>query len=258
MVERSAGQPEVRAGESELDDMGQVLPRQVGMGEHDPLGSSGGARGVHQSVDVVGRHRHGLDHLARAWRADRPVWSTRSGREKRCEARTREASMPAVASSARLDQRAVADQGPGPGVLEDVAHLGCGQAPVDGHGHRTQVVGGEDRLEELGAVVGEERHHVASADSVGRQAPGQSDGPPGHLPIGHGPALEHRHGLVGRTGGVVGQHREPVHVGCHGRCRGHRGLLTGGAAASRCASRASHGTAVTPLVEKQSPQGTAR
>ena len=57
MIEGTAGKPEVRAGEAELDDVGQVLPRQVGVGDHDALGPTGGARRVHQAVDIVGRRR---------------------------------------------------------------------------------------------------------------------------------------------------------------------------------------------------------
>ena len=59
------------------------------------------------------------------------------------------------------------------GVLEDVAHLGRGEPPVDRHGDRAEVVGGEDRLEELGAVVREQADDVAAPDAALVQAAGQ-------------------------------------------------------------------------------------
>ena len=61
MVQRSAGEPEVLARETELDDVGKVLPRQVGVGDHHALGATRRARRVHQAVDIVavGGHRRG-------------------------------------------------------------------------------------------------------------------------------------------------------------------------------------------------------
>ena len=75
-----------------------------------------------------------------------------------------------------------------------------------------EVVGGEDRLEELGAVVREERHDVARPDPALGQATGQRGHAAGHLPVGRGLSLEHRDHLVRRPLGVVGEHVEPVHV----------------------------------------------
>ena len=74
-------------------------------------------------------------------------------------------------------------------VLEDVAHLGRGEPPVDRHGDGAEVVGGEQRLEELGAVVREECHDVARTDAArgqaarparphGRPSPGRSSASP--------------------------------------------------------------------------------
>ena len=61
----------------------------------------------------------------------------------------------------QLRQRVVADDGGGAGVLQDVADLGRGEPPVDRHGDGAQVVGGKEHLQELGAVVGEQRHDIA-------------------------------------------------------------------------------------------------
>ena len=48
-------------------------------------------------------------------------------------------------------------------VLEDEAELGGCQPPVDRHRDRAQVVGGEDRREELDVVVREQPDDVARA-----------------------------------------------------------------------------------------------
>ena len=64
------------------------------------------------------------------------------------------------------DERPVAHERAGLGVVEDVAQLRRGEPPVDRHGDRAEVVGGEDRLQELGAVVREEPDDVARADAT--------------------------------------------------------------------------------------------
>ena len=163
VVERPAGQAEVGAREAELDDVREVLPRQVGVGEHDALGPSGRARRVHQAVDVVGRR--GSVHLpGRGGPADRRARSIRQGRGG--DAGPHERALDALRRLAReVEQRLVAHQRSSLGVLEDVADLGRGEPPVDRHGDRAQVVGGEDRLEELGAVVGEQADDLARPDA---------------------------------------------------------------------------------------------
>ena len=110
------------------------------------------------------------------------------------------------------DERLVAHERPRLGVLEDVAHLGRGEPPVDRHGDGAEVVGGEERLEELGAVVREQADDVAAPDAALGSPPASAAARVGHLAVGGGLALEHRHRLVGRAGRVVGEHGEPVHV----------------------------------------------
>ena len=75
--------------------------------------------------------------------------------------------------SASGEQRLVAHEGAGAGVLQDVAHLRRGETPVDGHGDGPEVVGGEDRLEELRAVVGR---------GGPRRRPGRRRAPTGRRP----------------------------------------------------------------------------
>ena len=50
--------PRSALGEAELDDVREVLPRQVGVRDHDALRAPGGARRVHQPVDVVAPTAH--------------------------------------------------------------------------------------------------------------------------------------------------------------------------------------------------------
>ena len=53
VIQRSTGQADVGVGESELRDVRVVLPRQVGVGDHDALRPPGGSGRVHQPVDVI-------------------------------------------------------------------------------------------------------------------------------------------------------------------------------------------------------------
>ena len=54
VVERPAGQTQVRVREPELHHVGQVLPGQVPVRDHHALRTAGGSRRVHEPVDVVG------------------------------------------------------------------------------------------------------------------------------------------------------------------------------------------------------------
>ena len=146
VVQRPAGEAEVVAGEAELDEVGEVLPRQVGVGEHHALGPPGGARRVHQPVDVVGGRRRRGGTALDARSSARVVHPSRAAGEML--ACTQRGSMPLVASSASSTQRLVAHERPRLGVLEDVADLRRGQPPVDRHGDGAEVVGREDRLED--------------------------------------------------------------------------------------------------------------
>ena len=69
-------------------------------------------------------------------------------------------------------------------MLKDVPHLRRGQPPVDRHNDRAEVVRGEDRFEELWAVVGEKSDDVATSDASFGQAAGQPGRPRRHLPVG--------------------------------------------------------------------------
>src|SRR5437764_603318 len=86
-------------------------------------------------------------------------------------------------ASHTVGKRVVVHEGARLGVLEDVANLGCRQPPVDRHGDGPEVVGGEDRLQELGAVVGQKPDHVAPTDTPFRQPAGQRRGARRHLRV---------------------------------------------------------------------------
>ena len=60
-----------------------------------------------------------------------------------------------------LDEGFVANECSSSGVVEDERELRRGEPPVDRHRNRAQMVRGEDRLEELGAVVREDADDVA-------------------------------------------------------------------------------------------------
>ena len=89
--------------------------------------------------------------------------------------------MPTVASSAERQQRFVTDERTSLRVLEDVAHLRRRQPPVDRHGDGAEIVGGEHRLQELGAVVrrgGPPRHHGTDPASRPARRPARPPGRP--------------------------------------------------------------------------------
>ena len=76
-----------------------------------------------------------------------------------------------------VDERVVAHERARFGVLEDVPQLRRREPPVDRHRDRAEVVGGEDRRQELDAVVREQPDDVAGADAA-RVQPGRERGRP--------------------------------------------------------------------------------
>ena len=174
VVERPARETEIHAGEAELDDVREVLPREVGVGQHDALRAARGARGVHQPVNIVAGHRQRGGDARRRPELDqrRPPF--------RCHRRDADADDIAVPCPSLLrsrDRRATRrHQRTRFRVVEDVAQLRRREPPVDRHRDHAEVVRGEDALEELGAVVREQADHVAGADPAlvqpGRQRGG--------------------------------------------------------------------------------------
>ena len=172
VVQRAAGQPEVGRREPELGDVGQVLPRQVGVGDHDALGPTGRPRRVHQPVDVVGvvrgraAARTGLE-LGEAAPTARAGSARADTHQRGLHVRSR--------GPGQVAECVVADQCPRRGVLQDVTHLRGRQPPVDRHGNGAEVVRGEHHLEELRTVVGEQPDDVTLAHPSLGQPAGQGD-----------------------------------------------------------------------------------
>ena len=101
-------------------------------------------------------------------------------------------------------------------MLQDEAELRRGEAPVDRHRDRAQVVRREDRRHELVAVVREQADHVTRADTTLLEPARQCGSPVDHPLVGDGLVAEHAERLVGSAARVVLQHAEPTHVGIHG------------------------------------------
>src|SRR6185436_9545767 len=97
-------------------------------------------------------------------------------------------------------------------VLEDEPELGCREAPIDRHRDRAEVVGREDRREELVAVVGEQADDVAGTDAARVQTACERGGPLGHPAIRHDVVAADRERLVGCAARVVLEHADPAHV----------------------------------------------
>ena len=160
------------------------------MGEHDALGAPGGTRRVHQPVDVIRRRRAGGAGASavRSVSQRPPSHSARAPKRRRVRARPPARPSPA---SAERDQGGVAHERLGLRVLEDVAHLRRRQPPVDRHRHGTEVVGGEDGLEELaGSCRTAAPTTSPCADPALVQTAGKSDGVCGQLPVRRRLALE--------------------------------------------------------------------
>jgi hypothetical protein len=115
----------------------------------------------------------------------------------------------------QVEQLVVGDDGPSLRVLEDVGDLGGGEPPVDRHGDGAQVVGGVDGGEEVGAVVGEQRPHVAGPDAPFLEAAGHRGGPVDHGAVGDDVVAVDRQGLLGHPPRVVLQDAEPAQIRVH-------------------------------------------
>ena len=157
------------------DDVREVLPRQVGVRDHDALRATRRSRRVHQAVHVVTRGRRAFRDARRRPQLAR-AQSTR--RAPVGEAHPDEVAFHRLRRLVgEIDERVVAHQRPRFRVVEDVPELRRGEPPVDRHRDRTQVVRGEDRLEELGAVVREQPDDVTGADPAFLQPRRERGGP---------------------------------------------------------------------------------
>ena len=123
VVQRPARQTDVGTGEAELDDVGDVLPGQVGVGDHHALRTAGGAGGVHQPVEVIARGGRPLHPSGRRLQIPEPL---PPGGARGRHAHADETVLVAVRRLVgELEELTVAHQRARPGVLEDVAHLGA-------------------------------------------------------------------------------------------------------------------------------------
>ncbi len=114
-----------------------------------------------------------------------------------------------------VDECVIANECARVGVLEDEPQLRGRQPPVDRHRDRTQMVGGEDRREELEVVVREQPDDVTARDAARFEARRQCRGPVGHPLIGDDVARADRERLVRCAERVVLEHPEPAHVRIH-------------------------------------------
>jgi len=103
------------------------------------------------------------------------------------------------------------------GVLEESDTVCCHGIAIDRHRHRAEVVDREDRLEELDAVVGEQRDDIAACHACGSERAGKLPRPLRHLAIGDGAAFEHHDRVIGRRLGSVPEDPTPVQIRLHPR-----------------------------------------
>ena len=92
----------------------------------------------------------------------------------------------------------VGHEGLGPGVGQDVGHLGADQVVVDGHQVPPGLQAGEVQLEHLDAVGQERGHHVAGLQVHAPQAVDHLVGPAQQLACGVlGPVRRHQRQVLG-------------------------------------------------------------
>ena len=109
----------------------------------------------------------------------------------------------------------VHDEGPGLGVVDDVADLGTDEVPVDGGHVQAALVCGQAHGQLLEAVGQQGRHLVALAEPGSPQAPRDPVGQCGQLAEGQLVVLSIDHGQEVRIG--FGDAPQPQGVGvCHG------------------------------------------
>ena len=144
----------------------------VGVGQHHALGAAGGARGVHDEADVVGRRRRrdAATGVAAASSASYSSPSAPSGVTSMtcstCGSRSRILSI-------ERHQLGADDQHLGAGVVDGVVDLVAGRAPVDDRVGGAQRAGGQRHLDAGRVVLVEERDDVAAADAERLQRAGQ-------------------------------------------------------------------------------------
>ena len=222
VVQGSAGQTDVGIREAELGDMGVVLPRQVCMGDHDALRAARGPGRVGQPVDVVAMDLH----ARRTGGTGNQVGKPHPPRE--APGRRAHPEEVAVQLARRfvgeLDEAVIGHERPSSGVVQDVPHLVRSEPPVDRHRNRSDVVGGEDRGQELDAVVGEQADDVAGTDSLRQKPACQGGCPVGHSLVGDDVVAEDREWVVRGAAGVVLEHADPAHIRVH---QGHRRRRSG-------------------------------
>ena len=131
----------------------------------------------------------------------------------RCAGRDAHAHEVALHAGGRLvgerDELPVAHERAGLGVVEDVAQLRRGEPPVDRHRDRAEMVGGEDRLQELGAVVRQQADDVARTHATRLQPGRERTGAPGHLAVGDRLAAVDRQRRGPARGGRGARARRP-------------------------------------------------
>ena len=204
---------------------------EVAVGQHRALGASGGARGVEQRGEIVGRALHRREvfrcRLCRVRQGPLALRVERDERRARLGGRLQQ----------RLAPGRVADEDGGLGVADEVLDLCRGVAGVErqegaARPHRAEIEDDRfDRLLDLGGDAVAGLH--AEADEGVRHSAGAGD------EVGIGDALAG--GGLDRDGGRVGDavRQEGEEIGVHGVHRNERGQDWGaGGRAARTESEA--------------------
>ena len=184
MEQRHDRQCPVVLAEAVSDEGVDRIPQVVVVGQHRALGSSGGARRVHKAGQVATGHGD----------AQRPRLAAR---KHLFEVRLAIGRLAAdhhsgAHADAPTGERGAGDIGQvtrphedvGPGIGQQIGHLGGGEPEVHGHEDSPELGGGEHRLQEGGAVDQQSGHPVALAHTELAQCTGELVCAPVELGVG--------------------------------------------------------------------------
>ena len=175
-------------------DRRQRLPGDIGVGEHGPLGVSGGARGVHDQRRAVAGD---VDDRGRvAVLGDEVLVTENAVGSGRClgdDHRGQHRSEFANRHSERCQHR-FGDDDFGSAVFRDVGQFRLGEPEVDRNRDGAQSIRGQRGLDELRAIEHQDHHPVTDADTAPVQGAGQRGDPVCKAGPGDGSALEPQRG----------------------------------------------------------------
>jgi hypothetical protein len=216
VAHRHDEQRRVGGGQAHVERRDERDQREAFVIANGSLGLAGRARRVHQCPGV-GRRDRDLRLVFRR-RADERFVRGPAGRGRAADANPRVGTYGQhFAKPVDVGREGVLDDhGTCRGVLRDVPDLGCEQAKVDGHRDEPRFRERDVDLHPLDAVVGENRHAIATLEAEPQQSVCEAAGPRVPLRVGKRTARIARADLVRLQSCVRGEDLPHVEDRPHG------------------------------------------